>query len=115
MALRVFRVDRDFTDWPILDGPGVARMVVGPESGARFRSMHYLALSPGTATRSLCHEEAESVYYIAAGVGEIKDIASLESAPLHPGSMILVPPTVEYVLHAGGSEDMIVVGGPCNG
>lgn len=89
-------------------------MVVGPETGARHRSMHYLQLLPGTATEPLRHEGQECVYYVASGDGEIEEVETGETVEIHRGSMMLVPPSVGYVIWSSGGEELVVVGGPCS-
>ena len=94
----------------VLTGPGTARAVVGPATGAKHRSMWVLDLEPGTATIELRHP-SEAVYYVVWGDGHVLVPAAGEALVLGPGAMVHVEAGAAYTLVADG-EALRVVGGP---
>lgn len=95
----------------ILDGPGEARLAVGPHMGARHRTMCAVRLEPGSATVALRHP-GEAVWYVAEGVGQAVPERG-EPLPLETGAMVHVGPGAGYLLRAAAGSALRLVGGPC--
>ena len=108
--VQVIRADGTCPMLPILDGPGEARAVVWPGTGARHRSLHRIVLEAGAATIRLQHS-MEAVYYVVRGSGIVAgDTGAAQD--LREGSMIHVNDASAYRIRAG-DEGMEVIGGPC--
>ena len=110
-AVRVIDSAVEGRELPIIEGPGSARAVVGPHSGARFRSFQRIDLGPGGATIPLSHA-SDSVYYVIAGTGAIVDLASGEEHPLSEGTMVHIDAGDRYRF-TSASGDLKLLGGPC--
>jgi quercetin dioxygenase-like cupin family protein len=93
----------------VLTGPGEARGVVGPHTGASLRSMWLLELEPASSTIALRHP-GEAVYYVVSGGGRAH-ADSGEPLELDPGSMVHVEPGAGYGFEAG-PNGIELVGGP---
>jgi len=93
----------------LIEGGGEAYVVVGPDSGAEFRTMAVVRLGDGASTVTLTHPD-EAVWYVVrgAGVARPEDGEELE---LDEGSMVHVEPGAAYAL-AAGPEGLEVIGGP---
>ena len=109
-AVQVIRADSRCPLVPILDGPGEARAVIWPGSGAQQRSLHRIVLEAGTATIRLQHP-MEAAYYVVRGSGVVTDDEGTEQGLLE-GSMIHVNDGSAYRIRAS-VEGMEVIGGPC--
>ncbi|HEY2770801.1 MAG TPA: hypothetical protein VGI87_09545 [Solirubrobacteraceae bacterium] len=94
----------------IVEGEGSARAVIWPGMGAQLRSIHVIRLGAGARTVELSHDD-EAVYHVNEGRGDAVDLATNESQPLRPGSMIHIDPGTHYRVLAG-PEGMSLVGGP---
>lgn len=112
-AVRVIDSAVEGRELPIVVGPGSAKAVVGPHSGARFRSFRRIDLGPDGATVPLSHP-SDSVYYVIAGAGAIVDLSSDEEHPLSEGTMVHIDAGDRYrfTSAAGGLK---LLGGPCPG
>lgn len=108
--VQVIRADGTCPMVPILDGPGEARAVIWPGTGARQRSLHRIVLEAGAATIRLQHP-MEAAYYVVRGSGVVADDDGA-AQDLREGSMIHVNDGSAYRIRAGG-EGMEVIGGPC--
>ena len=113
MKTQVLRSDRDFVTLPLVDGKGEARAVVWPGTGARHRSMHYIALGAGARTVPQRHPDSEAVYYVISGEGAIRDLDTGATHAVHAGSVIFMTPATRYQIAAAPAAAMICVGGPC--
>ncbi len=87
---------------------GRAVMLVGPNIGARHRTMCDVTLSAGEATVDLCHP-VEAVWYVVAGTGEAVP-ATGEALALDAGSMVHAQPGARYSIRA--AAPLRLVGGP---
>lgn len=97
---------------PVVEGRGGAWSVVGPDTGARFRSFRRIDLLDGGATVSLRHA-ADSVYYVIAGAGTIIDVASGVEYPLGEGTMVHIDAGDGYRFRAAPGGELKLLGGPC--
>lgn len=97
---------------PIVDGTGNAKVVLWPGNGAQFRTMQVIRLENGAATIALTHT-ADCVYYVAAGAGQVVDLATGEAADLAEGAMVHIDAGDAYKLRAADDGDLTVLGGPC--
>lgn len=110
-VVRVIDSATEGRELPIVEGPGSATIVVGPHSGARFRSFQRIDLGPGGATVPLSHP-GDSVYYVIAGAGSIVDLSSGEEHPLSEGTMVHIDAGDRYRF-TSASGDLKLLGGPC--
>jgi quercetin dioxygenase-like cupin family protein len=94
----------------ILTGQGDARVIVGPHTGARHRSMCAIHLAPGAATVELRHP-SEAVYYVERGTGRAVGVEGGEHLELEAGAMVHVAPATPYVVTAG-ETGLELLGGP---
>jgi len=97
---------------PIVDGAGNAKVVLWPGNGAEFRTMQVIRLEDGAATIALTHP-VDCVYYVAAGAGQIVDLATGAASDLAEGAMVHIDAGDGYKLRAAAGGDLTVLGGPC--
>jgi quercetin dioxygenase-like cupin family protein len=93
----------------LIEGGGEAYVVVGPRSGAEFRTMAVVRLADGASTATLTHP-GEAVWYVVRG-GGIARPEDGEELELDEGSMVHVEPGAAYAL-AAGPDGLEVIGGP---
>ncbi len=93
----------------LTDGQGEAYVVVGPDSGAEFRTMAVVRLADGASTVTMTHPD-EAVWYIVRGGGTARPDEG-EELELDEGSMVHVEPGAAYAL-AAGPEGLEAIGGP---
>jgi quercetin dioxygenase-like cupin family protein len=110
-TVRVIDSSRNCPDIPIVIGPGNAKAVIWPGSGAQHRSMHLVSLSQGSKTIPLSHA-SDSVYYVMSGAGTVSDVTSGDVMELSEGSMVHIDAGDTYRFEATGTG-MKLVGGPC--
>lgn len=95
----------------LIEGSGRATALVWPGNGARYRSLHRIELSPGSATVTQRHP-GEAVYTILEGDATVIDANSHDEATLVVGAMVHVDPDTAYRFVAG-RNGAVLVGGPC--
>lgn len=110
-AVQILDAGPDCPRLDIVEGDGEARAVVWPGTGATLRSLHRIALAPGSRTIALTHP-SETVYYVIEGGGEAVDLDLDETHALVEGAMAHLDPGTAHRLRAGDGG-MVVVGGPC--
>ncbi len=93
----------------LVEGQGEAYVVVGPHSGAEFRTMAVVRLADGASTVTLTHPD-EAVWYVVRGAGTARPEDG-EELELDEGSMVHVEPGAAYAL-AAGAEGIELIGGP---
>ena len=113
MGFRVYRVDRDFTPFPVIKGGGDARMVMGASTGAATRTMGYVVMKPGQENVPHRHPASEDILYVLQGHGIGRDLDTGEEQPYGPGAVVLVSVGTRHALRCAGREDYISIGGPC--
>ena len=114
MAIRIFHVDRDFVEVPLVQGALSARVVVWPGVGARRASFHYVAYEAGQSSVPHSHPASEDVFYIVEGEGSMVEYRSgreVSEQPIGPGSVVFVEPGTEHQVRA--RTPLVNVGGPC--
>ena len=113
MAIKVFHVDRDYVEIPLVQG-STARVVVWPGTGATKSVFHYVPYEAGQSSVPHQHPYSEDTFYIVHGEGhmvEYKDDKEVSRQPIGPGSVIFVEPgTVHQVV---ATTPLLNVGGPC--
>ena len=109
--VRILTFDQNCPKLPIIAQGGTASAVVWPGNGARFRTMHHIALGPKGQTVSLRHD-GEAVYYVKAGEGQVWDPTKDTSNDLTEGSFVFVEPGTSYKFTAS-PRGMTLLGGPC--
>jgi quercetin dioxygenase-like cupin family protein len=95
---------------PLIEGSGEASVVLWPGNGAQYRTMQILDLAPGDRTIDLSHVQ-DCVYYVRAGEGAVRNLASGEAQPLRQGSVVHIDGGDRYRIEAGGAG-LGLVGGP---
>lgn len=93
----------------LIEGQGEAYVVVGPDSGAEFRTMAVVRLGDGVATTTMVHP-GEAVWYVVRGGGVARPEEGKE-LKLDEGSMVHVEPGAAY-LFAAAAEGLELIGGP---
>jgi len=101
----------DCPDIPMVIGPGSAKAVIWPGSGAKYRTFHIVTLPNGSRTIALSHP-SDSVYYVMSGAGTVVDMTSGEASDLGEGSMVHIDAGDTYQFHAAATG-MKILGGPC--
>ena len=112
MAIKVFHVDEDYKEIPLVQG-ATARVVVWPGVGAKLASLHYVPYEAGQSSVPHLHPYSEDVFYIIEGEGsmvEHKGGKEIEQ-PIRPGSVVYVEPNTVHQVRA--ATPLVNVGGPC--
>ena len=104
--------DNSCPEIKVVVGAGKAKVVMWPGTGAKHRTMHLIDLQDGAGTVPFQHG-GESVYYVIAGRGAVKDLAGDSETALDEGAMVHVGPGDRYAFRADAGADLRLVGGPC--
>jgi len=71
-------------------------------SSARGQSLAEATLAPGQATERHYHREAEEIYFVLSGEGELE--LGGERKVVAPGEAALIPPGAWHRIRAGSAE-----------
>jgi mannose-6-phosphate isomerase-like protein (cupin superfamily) len=77
------------------------------ELGSRNLSVNWIEVPPGASEQLISHEEAEQVYVVVSGSGEMS--ATGESQALEPGDFVMIPPATDHSVSNAGSETLALV------
>jgi mannose-6-phosphate isomerase-like protein (cupin superfamily) len=77
------------------------------ELGSRHMTVTWIEVPPGAEQELHSHEEAEQVYVVVAGVGELS--ATGDTERLEPGDLALIPPASDHVVANHGEETLALV------
>jgi mannose-6-phosphate isomerase-like protein (cupin superfamily) len=77
------------------------------ELGSRHMTVTWIEVPPGAEQELHSHEEAEQVYVVVAGVGELS--ATGDTERLEPGDLALIPPASDHVIANHGEETLALV------
>jgi mannose-6-phosphate isomerase-like protein (cupin superfamily) len=77
------------------------------ELGSRHMTVTWIEVPPGTEQELHSHEEAEQVYVVVAGVGELS--ATGDTERLEPGDLALIPPASDHVIANHGEATLALV------
>ena len=80
------------------DGSTIRELLGLPTAPVRNQSLAEATLEPGRATERHYHAEAEELYYLLEGSGEIE--VDGERAAVGPGDAILIPPGARHQIRA---------------
>ena len=73
------------------------------ELGSRHMTVTWIEVPPDTEQELHSHEEAEQVYVVVGGVGELS--ATGDTERLEPGDLALIPPASDHVIANRGTGD----------
>ena len=113
IGFRIYRVDRDYTPFPLIKGGGDARQIMGAATGATTRTMGYVVMKPGQENVPHRHPASEDIIYVLQGHGLAKDLDTGQEYPYGPGAVVFVSEGTRHALACAGTEDYISIGGPC--
>lgn len=77
------------------------------ELGSRHMTVTWIEVPPDTEQDLHTHEEAEQVYVIVGGVGELS--ATGDTERLEPGDLALIPPASDHTIANRGTEALVMV------
>jgi len=77
------------------------------ELGSRNMTVTWIEVPSGAEQDLHSHEEAEQVYVVVAGVGELS--ATGDTERLEPGDLALIPPASDHVVANRGDETLALV------
>jgi mannose-6-phosphate isomerase-like protein (cupin superfamily) len=77
------------------------------ELGSRNMTVTWIEVPPDTEQELHSHEEAEQVYVVVGGVGELS--ATGDTERLEPGDLALIPPASDHVIANRGTETLALV------
>ena len=78
------------------------------ELGSRNMTVTWIEVPPDTEQELHSHEEAEQVYVVVGGVGELS--ATGDTERLEPGDLALIPPASDHVIANHGTETLARLG-----
>jgi len=81
------------------DGSTIRELCGLPTGGTRNQSLAEATLAPGQATERHYHGEAEEIYFVLEGEGELE--LDGKTATLRPGDAVPIPPGTWHQLRAG--------------
>lgn len=74
----------------------------------------FVVLEPGEAPPLHVHRDAEQVFYVLRGSGELRVVADGdERFPLRPGDFVRTPPGVHHAVTCTGSEPFVYLSIDC--
>ena len=91
---------------PLPEGGGSFRVAIDASAGCRNLLQRILRIEPGR-TGEMRQEASEDVLYLAEG--EARVLVADREIELQPGTGVLVPPAVPYVIENTGPGDAIVI------
>jgi mannose-6-phosphate isomerase-like protein (cupin superfamily) len=81
------------------DGSTIRELLGLPTAPVRNQSLAEATLEPGKATERHYHGEAEEIYYVVEGAGELE--LDGERRPVTVGDAALIPPGARHQIRAG--------------
>jgi mannose-6-phosphate isomerase-like protein (cupin superfamily) len=82
------------------DGSTIRELLGLPTAPVRNQSLAEATLEPGQATERHYHREAEEIYYVVEGAGELE--VDGERRRVSVGDAALIPPGVRHQIRADG-------------
>ena len=101
MEVRSLSGARAFTT---ADGSTIRELHGLDVSSARGQSLAEATLAPGQATERHYHREAEEIYFVLEGAGEL-ELDGVRQA-VAPGEAVLIPPRAWHQIRAGTSTPL---------
>ena len=95
MEIRSLETAEPFTT---ADGSTIRELLGLPTAAVRNQSLAEATLDAGQATQRHYHREAEEIYFVLVGVGELQ--VDGERARVSPGDAILIPPGAWHQIRA---------------
>jgi mannose-6-phosphate isomerase-like protein (cupin superfamily) len=80
------------------DGSTIRELLGLPNAPVRNQSLAEATLEPGQGTERHYHGEAEEIYYVVEGSGEME--IGGERRPVGPGDAVLIPPGARHQIRA---------------
>jgi mannose-6-phosphate isomerase-like protein (cupin superfamily) len=100
--------NRDQIEPFIGDDGAIIRELASPSISALTRhSLAEIRHPPGTASQEHYHREAEEVYYVLEGQGEIRVDGQTES--LEPGDAVTIVPGQRHKVRQQGERDLVML------
>jgi mannose-6-phosphate isomerase-like protein (cupin superfamily) len=84
------------------DGSTIRELLGLPTAPVRNQSLAEATLEPGQATERHYHAEAEEIYYLVEGTGELE--LDGERRHVGVGDAVLIPPGAWHQIRAGGQQ-----------
>jgi mannose-6-phosphate isomerase-like protein (cupin superfamily) len=84
------------------DGSTIRELLGLPTAPVRNQSLAEATLKPGQATERHYHAEAEEIYYLVEGTGELE--LDGERRHVGVGDAVLIPPGAWHQIRAGGQQ-----------
>jgi mannose-6-phosphate isomerase-like protein (cupin superfamily) len=84
------------------DGSTIRELLGLPTAPVRNQSLAEATLEPGRATERHYHAEAEEIYYLVEGTGELE--LDGERRQVGVGDAVLIPPGAWHQITAGGQR-----------
>jgi mannose-6-phosphate isomerase-like protein (cupin superfamily) len=88
--------------FPTKDGSEIRELLAHRNSAIRNQSLAEARVAPGQSTLEHYHAKAEEIYFITAGVGQIR--IEGETRAVMPGDAIAIPPGKKHKLWNTGSD-----------
>jgi mannose-6-phosphate isomerase-like protein (cupin superfamily) len=86
------------------DGSTIRELLGLPTSSARNQSLAEATLPPGGATQRHYHRDAEEIYYVVAGSGEME--IDGQRGRVAPGDAVLIPPGAWHEIRADSAGEL---------
>jgi mannose-6-phosphate isomerase-like protein (cupin superfamily) len=100
--------NRDQIEPFVGDDGAIIRELVSPRNSALTRhSLAEIRHPPGTASQEHYHREAEEVYYVLEGQGEIRVDGQIGS--LEPGDAVIIVPGQRHKVWQRGERDLVML------
>ena len=100
---------RRFSEAPVIEVHRLRSHILmdAGELGSRNLSVNWIEVPPGASEDLVSHEEAEQVYIVVAGSGEMS--ATGDRQALEPGDFVMIPPATDHSVSNEGSETLALV------
>jgi len=86
----------------------IVRELASPSiASLRRHSVAEVTIRPGGGSVPHYHRQAEEVYYILRGQGQM--VLDGEARLVGPGDAVIIPPPAQHVIHNTGAEELVMV------
>jgi mannose-6-phosphate isomerase-like protein (cupin superfamily) len=89
------------------DGSTIREILAPRNSVIARQSLAEATVAPGCTTQAHYHPVTEEIYYILAGIGEMR--IEVESAVVGPGDGIAIPPGARHQIRNTGNTDLVLL------
>jgi mannose-6-phosphate isomerase-like protein (cupin superfamily) len=101
-------IKRDQVNPLVSESGEIVRELASPSiASLRRHSVAEVTIQPGGCSVCHYHRQAEEVYYILRGQGQM--VLDGEVRLVGPGDAVIIPPPTQHLIHNTGTEELVMV------